>query len=81
MSRNVKKILGTVTVIILGIIYLAIAIIFSELFLDKLSGPYRILFYIVIGLFWIIPLIPIIKWMDKNENYEKTEETNKRETI
>ena len=62
---RVRYYIGVLSILILLVIYIPIAIGFSMLFKDYFTGSLQIVYIALIGLLWVILLLPIISWMDK----------------
>jgi len=63
MPIRVKKLIGTVLLILLVIVYALVATTVAVARLAE-SGPLaHFAFFLVGGLFWILPAMAIIKWM------------------
>ena len=65
MPVRVKKLIGTVLLVLLVIVYALIATMVAVAQLSQ-SGPVaHLLFFFLSGLLWILPAMWIIKWMVK----------------
>ncbi|HUN11253.1 MAG TPA: DUF2842 domain-containing protein [Rhabdaerophilum sp.] len=67
MNPRVKKLIGTVVMVVFVAFY---ALVVSAIAPRILSGTNKIaemLFYVVAGLAWAIPLMPIIRWMERRK--------------
>lgn len=63
MPVSLKKLIGTILLIILVIVYSVIAVLWASANLGE-SGPgVRLLFFFFSGLLWILPAMGIIKWL------------------
>lgn len=63
MPIRLKKLIGTVLLIILVIVYALLATTIAVAQLSE-SGPLaHFAFFLIGGLFWILPAMAIIKWM------------------
>ncbi|MGB3502343.1 MAG: DUF2842 domain-containing protein [Mesorhizobium sp.] len=65
MPVRLRKLLGTVFLIILVILYAWFATTIAVIRLSE-SGPVvHLLYFLLTGLLWILPAMGIIKWMVK----------------
>ncbi|AMS42942.1 DUF2842 domain-containing protein [Aminobacter sp. NyZ550] len=65
MPVRVKKLIGTVLLVLLVVVYALIATMVAVAQLSQ-SGPVtHLLFFFLSGLLWILPAMLIIKWMVK----------------
>jgi hypothetical protein len=63
MPVRLKKLIGTVLLIILVIVYALVATMVAVAQLSQ-SGPLvHLAFFLISGLLWILPAMAIIKWM------------------
>jgi hypothetical protein len=63
MPVRIKKLIGTVLLIILVIVYALVATLIAVAQLSE-SGPVaHLAFFFLTGLLWILPAMGIIKWM------------------
>jgi hypothetical protein len=65
MSVRIRKLIGTVLLIILVIVYAWLATTVAVARLSE-SGPIvHLLYFLLTGLLWILPAMWVIKWMVK----------------
>lgn len=63
MPIRIKKLIGTVLLIVLVIVYAVLATLIAVAQLSE-SGPLaHLLYFFLTGLLWIVPAMFIIKWM------------------
>ena len=60
INNRIKKLIGTIIIPIWLIVFIGIVAIVAEILLPDLNGLMVFLFYLVSGLIWIIPIMPII---------------------
>tara|TARA_B100000282_G_scaffold239958_1_gene182702 strand:- start:1064 stop:1273 length:210 start_codon:yes stop_codon:yes gene_type:complete len=65
INNRLKKLIGTIIIPIWLIIFIGIVALFAEILLPNLNGVMVFLFYLISGLIWILPVLPIISWMQK----------------
>ena len=65
INNRIKKLIGTIIIPIWLIVFIGIIAIVAEILLPDLNGLMVFLFYLVSGLIWIIPIMPIISWMQR----------------
>lgn len=66
MNPRLKKFIGTVVMVVFVILYSLIVMAIAP----RVVGPgtsklVELVFYLVAGLAWAIPLMPLIRWMEK----------------
>ena len=68
MSINnirIKKLIGTIIIPVWLIIFMGLISFLAELIIPDLNGFMIFLFYLISGIIWIVPLLPLITWMQK----------------
>jgi hypothetical protein len=65
MPVRLRKLIGTVLIIILVIVYALAAVTFASLLLGASPWWVHLLYFFFTGLLWILPAMLIIKWMEK----------------
>ena len=65
INNRLKKLIGTIIIPIWLIIFIGIVALIAEILLPNLNGLMIFLFYLISGLIWILPVLPIISWMQK----------------
>ncbi|HMO28705.1 DUF2842 domain-containing protein [Enterovirga sp.] len=64
MPRRLRTFLGTVIILAFVIVYALVAMALAE---SRIQGAPRLvqtLAYLALGTVWILPLLPLIKWME-----------------
>lgn len=65
MTRRTRKFIGTIVILAFCIFYALLIMAFAHSRVPELPRLAQLLFYIVFGLGWIVPIIPLIRWMEK----------------
>tara|TARA_B100002051_G_scaffold63244_1_gene59676 strand:+ start:375 stop:527 length:153 start_codon:yes stop_codon:yes gene_type:complete len=47
------------------IFFIGIVAVLAEILLPNLNGFMVFLFYLIAGLIWVVPVLPIISWMQR----------------
>ena len=63
MHLRVKKLIGTIVLILLVIVYALGATLFAVANLGQSSPVVHLVFFALSGLLWIVPAMAVIKWM------------------
>lgn len=63
MSTNVKKMFGTVALVLLVIFYALIATAVASAQLAESAWWVHMLYFFFTGILWVVPAMFIIKWM------------------
>jgi hypothetical protein len=66
MGRRTRKLIGAATMLAFVGVYALCAMVLAESRpVHEASGLVQGLFYAVAGLAWILPLMPLIAWMER----------------
>jgi len=63
MSSRTRKLIGTVAMLILVVVWGLLAMALAQSVLTDINGFVATIFYIVAGLGWVLPAMPLVKWM------------------
>ncbi|WP_269930218.1 DUF2842 domain-containing protein [Aminobacter sp. HY435] len=63
MPVRLKKLIGTVLLVLLVIVYALVATMVAVAQLAESSAVVHLIFFFLSGLLWILPAMWIIKWM------------------
>ena len=65
MSIRTRKLIGTVALLALVIVWALLAMASAQPALAAANGLVAALYYVVAGLGWVLPAMPLIKWMSR----------------
>ncbi len=65
MSVKVRKLIGTVAMLVFIFTYALFAMAVAEGRITQAPKLVQTIAYIVLGLIWVVPLMPLIRWMAK----------------
>jgi len=65
MGIRMRKLIGTVAMVTFIILYALFAMAVAEGRITQAPKLVQTLAYVVLGLIWIVPLMPLIRWMAK----------------
>jgi hypothetical protein len=65
MPVRLRKLIGAVALIVLVIVWSLVAMALAQTVLTSVSGLAAAIYYVVAGLGWILPAMPLIKWMSR----------------
>ena len=63
MSIRTRKLIGTVVLLVLVSVWALLAMALAQSVLTDINGFVAAIFYIVAGLGWVLPAMPIVSWM------------------
>jgi hypothetical protein len=67
MPIRLRKFIGMIALVVLVIVYAFVAMVIAQLKLPEASRLIQMIYFVVVGLAWVIPAGIIIKWMQKPE--------------
>jgi dipeptide/tripeptide permease len=63
MSMRVRKFIGTIALLALVSVWGLVAMALAQSVLTNINGFVAAIYYIVAGLGWVLPAMPLISWM------------------
>jgi hypothetical protein len=63
MHVRQRKLIGAVALIVLVVVWSLVAMALAQTVLTSISGFVAAIYYVVAGLGWVLPAMPLIKWM------------------
>jgi Protein of unknown function (DUF2842) len=67
MPVRIRKLIGAFALIALVVIWSLLAMAVAQFPMVKANGLLETVYYVVAGLGWILPAMPLIRWMSKGE--------------
>ena len=67
MTRRNRKLAGAIAMLAFVAIYALVVMALAQPILSGASKLMQGLFYAIAGLGWILPLLPLIKWMERKD--------------
>jgi hypothetical protein len=68
MPIRLRKLIGAVALIALVVSWALLAMAIAQLPAIKANGLVEVIYYVVAGLGWLLPAIPLVKWMSRPDN-------------
>lgn len=65
MPRRLRSLIGTAAILVFVIVYALVAMALAESRIQSAPGLVQTVAYFVLGIAWIIPLFPLIRWMER----------------
>jgi hypothetical protein len=65
MSIRIRKLIGTIALLTLLIVWALVAMAVAQPALASANGLVAALYYLLAGLGWVLPAMPLIKWMSR----------------
>jgi hypothetical protein len=68
MSIRTRKLIGTVALLVLVSVWGLLAMALAQSVLTDINGLVAAIYYVVAGLGWVLPAMPLISWMVRPDN-------------
>jgi hypothetical protein len=65
MPLRLRKLIGAVALIVLVLTWALLAMALAQLPVIKANGLIEVIYYVVAGLGWVLPAMPLIRWMSR----------------
>ncbi|RIK99200.1 MAG: DUF2842 domain-containing protein [Proteobacteria bacterium] len=65
MSIRTRKLVGTIALIVLVVVWSLVAMALAQAPLVAGSKLVQAVYYVVVGVGWVLPAMPIITWMSR----------------
>ena len=65
MSIRIRKLIGTIALLLLVSVWGLFAMALAQSVLTDINGFVATIYYVVAGLGWVLPAMPLISWMSK----------------
>ena len=65
MTIRTRKFLGTIALLLLALIWSLICMAVAQMPFLAESGILQAIFYVVAGMGWVLPAMPIVSWMSR----------------
>jgi len=65
MHIRTRKLIGTVALLLLASVWALLAMALAQSVLTDINGFVAAIFYVVAGLGWVLPAMPLISWMSR----------------
>jgi hypothetical protein len=65
MSVRSRKFIGTVALLALVCVWGLLAMALAQSVLTDINGLVAVIYYVVAGLGWVVPAMPLVSWMAK----------------
>ncbi|MCC6779741.1 MAG: DUF2842 domain-containing protein [Hyphomicrobiales bacterium] len=63
MPLRLRKLIGAVVLIVLVLSWALVAMALAQAPVIKANGVVEVIYYVVAGLGWVLPAMPLVRWM------------------
>ena len=65
MTIRTRKLIGTFGLLALAIVWALLAMALAQSVLTNINGFVAAIYYVVAGLGWVLPAMPLVRWMSR----------------
>ena len=65
MPIRLRKLIGAVALIVLVVTWALVAMALAQMPAIKGNGLIEVIYYVVAGLGWVLPAMPLVRWMSR----------------
>ena len=65
MSLRLRKFIGAILLITLVVSWALVAMALAQAPAIKANGFIEVIYYVVAGLAWVLPAMPLVRWMSR----------------
>ena len=65
MPIRLRKLIGAVALILLVTLWALVAMALAQSAAIKANGVVEVIYYVVAGLGWVLPAMPLVRWMSR----------------
>jgi hypothetical protein len=63
MTIRTRKLLGAIALLVLAFVWSMMAMVVAQFPVIANSGALQWVYYVVVGIGWVLPAMPIVSWM------------------
>jgi uncharacterized membrane protein YuzA (DUF378 family) len=67
MSQSRRKLIGTIAILVFVCVYALVAMALAQGRITDAPKLVQTIAYIALGLAWVLPLLPLIRWMERKD--------------
>ena len=68
MPIRLRKLIGAFALIALVLTWALLAMALAQLPVIKANGLVEVIYYVVAGLGWVLPAMPLVRWMSRPDS-------------
>lgn len=68
MPRRIRALIGTIAILAFVIVYAPLAMALADSRIAETPALVQALLYSILGIAWIFPLMPLIRWMERPDD-------------
>jgi hypothetical protein len=72
MTVRTRKLFGTIALILLATCWTLLAMALAQSALTSINGWLALIYYVIAGIGWVLPAMPIVTWMSRPDRADTT---------
>jgi hypothetical protein len=80
MSTRLRKLVGAIALIVLVPIWALLAMAIAQFPVIKANGMVEAAYYVIAGLGWVLPAMPLVRWMSRRSDSRDRDQTGKADS-
>ncbi|MCE4223533.1 DUF2842 domain-containing protein [Methylobacterium sp. C25] len=68
MPRRIRALIGTIAILAFVIVYAPLAMALADSRIAETPALVQAFLYSILGIAWIFPLMPLIRWMERPDD-------------
>jgi len=81
MPIRIRKLIGAVALITLAVVWVLLAMALAQLPVVKANGLWETIYYVLAGLGWVLPAMPLIRWMSRSGDGRQRTDDRKMDVV
>lgn len=65
MTQSARKAIGSFGLLAYMVLFIAFAVMLGERILPAQPGAWHVVYFVIAGVIWVLPLKPLFGWMNK----------------
>jgi Protein of unknown function (DUF2842) len=81
MPIRIRKLLGAIALIVLVLVWTLAAMAVAQLPAVKVNGLVETIYYVLAGLGWVLPAMPLVRWMSRSGDGDQKSDHRKTDVV
>jgi hypothetical protein len=81
MPIRIRKLIGAAVLVTLVLVWVLLAMTLAQLPVIKANGLVETIYYVLAGLGWVLPAMPLIRWMSRSEDRRQRTDARKMDVL
>lgn len=68
MTRRKRKFFGSIGMLVFVMVYALVVMVIAQGRIQEAGKTAQFIFFLLAGVGWVLPVMPLIKWMERADN-------------